>query len=558
MHSRSASPMFQHSSYSIPPRKSRSIRGEGGEDDRSQYDTDFDLEGEEEGQEKQGGHESMVYFEANPEADSGRFSIAPRFEEKEKRGRKEGEHHGRKKSEVSFVSKHGKRNFSRPFNVARQGEEEAREEASGLPYTNQVPSPKSEYTTVNNSLSNSPQPSPRFRPMQLERNPSQISQNSYLMNSPASLQSAPLQRNSSQNSEHSTFRSPSIVHPQLPVRDNSFTLSTQSQSTTQPIRNNSLPTSPPRENQPSQPIRNNSFPTSPNGQTPSHPVSLSLNRPRMLKPQRSYLSTDGSDDDAMMRRRDSNTSSRSGSSAGGSSGRWKLFGKNKNNEGEDWKDMDKGEDEVEELEDGQGGGGSRSINTDRIKRTLENIQRESIYSNYSFYELPSPDQDVLVTPSSLPPPTQPHTRNVSFSPSPTIVKTSHSHPKSQPLIPSTASEFLSMGIEFHEQGELERSAWCFERSAKVEGGIGSGMLLWGLSLRHGWGVGKNEELGTRWIQKVVEGRVKDGVGKGESGKEEKRVEKNELILGLLELGNSFAYGWGVRKDKKMVSFFKFF
>lgn len=41
-----------------------------------------------------------------------------------------------------------------------------------------------------------------------------------------------------------------------------------------------------------------------------------------------------------------------------------------------------------------------------------------------------------------------------------------------------------LGIKYHEDGELERSAWYFEQSAK--GGSGGGMLMYGLALRHGW------------------------------------------------------------------------
>ena len=46
--------------------------------------------------------------------------------------------------------------------------------------------------------------------------------------------------------------------------------------------------------------------------------------------------------------------------------------------------------------------------------------------------------------------------------------------------------FAELGIEFHEGGELERSAWCFEQSTKRDGGCGAGFLMYGLALRHGW------------------------------------------------------------------------
>lgn len=43
---------------------------------------------------------------------------------------------------------------------------------------------------------------------------------------------------------------------------------------------------------------------------------------------------------------------------------------------------------------------------------------------------------------------------------------------------------LHLGIDAHERGNLEESATLFEKSAN--GGCGLGMLMYGLSLRHGW------------------------------------------------------------------------
>lgn len=36
-----------------------------------------------------------------------------------------------------------------------------------------------------------------------------------------------------------------------------------------------------------------------------------------------------------------------------------------------------------------------------------------------------------------------------------------------------------LGIDYHEGGELQRAAWCFEQSAKRNGGCGAGMLMYG-------------------------------------------------------------------------------
>jgi hypothetical protein len=61
-----------------------------------------------------------------------------------------------------------------------------------------------------------------------------------------------------------------------------------------------------------------------------------------------------------------------------------------------------------------------------------------------------------------------------------------------------------LGIEHHEADRLGESARCFERSANEQGGCGVGMLMWGLTLRHGWGCAKNEKLAFKWLQKAAE------------------------------------------------------
>ncbi|KIK66095.1 hypothetical protein GYMLUDRAFT_158136 [Collybiopsis luxurians FD-317 M1] len=85
--------------------------------------------------------------------------------------------------------------------------------------------------------------------------------------------------------------------------------------------------------------------------------------------------------------------------------------------------------------------------------------------------------------------------------------------------------------------------------------------MWGLALRHGWGVRKDEKSGFGWVRKAAEGAVRDlegirrriasgeGMGKG--------AVKAELVLAIYEVGQCFFHGWGVQKDQKMgVSYYK--
>ncbi|KAG2069867.1 hypothetical protein BDR04DRAFT_1100985 [Suillus decipiens] len=162
----------------------------------------------------------------------------------------------------------------------------------------------------------------------------------------------------------------------------------------------------------------------------------------------------------------------------------------------------------------------------------------SLYStSYSFYHLsdgsPSPTGN-----SKFP----------AHSPSPPV----NSSPSTEP---STPQEYLQLGIQYHEANKLQDSAFYFEKSAREQGGCGIGMLLWGLTLRHGWGCEKNEKSGFKWLTKAAESAV-DDLGKAREGLDVKAV-RSELVLAIYEVGQCFFHGWGVTKDHKMaVSYYR--
>lgn len=74
---------------------------------------------------------------------------------------------------------------------------------------------------------------------------------------------------------------------------------------------------------------------------------------------------------------------------------------------------------------------------------------------------------------------------------------------------STAEEYLQLGITHHEADSLALSAYCFEQAATLGGGCGFGMLMWGLTLRHGWGVKKDERMGFAWVKQAADAAVGD-------------------------------------------------
>ncbi|KAH9075588.1 hypothetical protein EDB83DRAFT_2351105 [Lactarius deliciosus] len=178
----------------------------------------------------------------------------------------------------------------------------------------------------------------------------------------------------------------------------------------------------------------------------------------------------------------------------------------------------------------------------------------SLYSAYSYYQLdspsPSPTNDTLQVPPSpyAPPPHTPPPRTPSpLNPAPA--------PKGNPEQLVLADQLLQEGIQHHEANRLEEAAAAFERSAKTPGGTGVGMLMWGLTLRHGWGCPKDEVLGFSWLRRAAEAAVGD-LEHARTGIDASAV-RGELVLAIYEVGQCFFQGWGVKKDQKMaVSYFQ--
>ena len=178
----------------------------------------------------------------------------------------------------------------------------------------------------------------------------------------------------------------------------------------------------------------------------------------------------------------------------------------------------------------------------------------SVYSMYSYYQLdspsPSPTSETLQVPPSPhdPPPRTPPTR----TPSP---MNPASAPKADPERLVLADQLLQEGIQHHEANRLRQAAAAFERSAKTPGGSGVGMLMWGLTLRHGWGCPKDEVLGFSWLRRAAQSAVGD-LERARTGIDTSAV-RGELVFAIYEVGQCFFHGWGVKKDQKMavVSYF---
>lgn len=161
---------------------------------------------------------------------------------------------------------------------------------------------------------------------------------------------------------------------------------------------------------------------------------------------------------------------------------------------------------------------------------------ESVYSMYSYYELDnaSPGSSPLTTTHfDQSKPTQSSNNIPNFNaPNPDVLtspgkKSKPDSPgKNSDLLtdPKTADDFLALGIAHHEADRLKESAECFEKSATLNGGSGAGMLMWGLSLRHGWGVPKDETRAFKWLKRAAEHAVVD-LQQGRDGRDAVKVRR---------------------------------
>ncbi len=123
-------------------------------------------------------------------------------------------------------------------------------------------------------------------------------------------------------------------------------------------------------------------------------------------------------------------------------------------------------------------------------------------------------------------------------------------------------ECLLLGISHHEADRLEESAYWFEKAANENGGCGVGMFMWGLSLRHAWGVERDERAAFWWLRRAAECAVADmertrearpDGADGDIDKErDRKAVQSELVLAVYEVGQCFFHGWGVETDKKMA------
>ncbi|KAK3309984.1 uncharacterized protein B0T15DRAFT_20051 [Chaetomium strumarium] len=118
----------------------------------------------------------------------------------------------------------------------------------------------------------------------------------------------------------------------------------------------------------------------------------------------------------------------------------------------------------------------------------------------------------------------------------------------------SAEEHVNKAIALHENGSLQESTWHLRHAAKQ--GHPTGMLLYALACRHGWGMRPNPREGVQWLRKAAESaqlEMADDEGQSKEGKAadivERKTRKAQFALSIYELGVSHMNGWGIEQDK---------
>ncbi|KAI1641919.1 uncharacterized protein F4817DRAFT_22296 [Daldinia loculata] len=121
----------------------------------------------------------------------------------------------------------------------------------------------------------------------------------------------------------------------------------------------------------------------------------------------------------------------------------------------------------------------------------------------------------------------------------------------------SAEEHLAKGIKCHEEGSVKESTYHLRFAARA--GDPTGMLLYALACRHGWGMRANQREGVEWLRKaadVVSAEIAEDEDHAKEGKTvdfmDHKTRKAQFALSIYELGVSHMNGWGIEQDKALA------
>ncbi|RMZ89320.1 hypothetical protein DV736_g3451, partial [Chaetothyriales sp. CBS 134916] len=106
---------------------------------------------------------------------------------------------------------------------------------------------------------------------------------------------------------------------------------------------------------------------------------------------------------------------------------------------------------------------------------------------------------------------------------------------------------IQEAIRLHESGSLEEATRMF--GALAERGNVLSQVLYGLSLRHGWGCSPSPEKAITYLSAAASNSAEIERQALAAGMKKGGAAKGELVLAIFELANCFRYGWGCSIDK---------
>lgn len=152
--------------------------------------------------------------------------------------------------------------------------------------------------------------------------------------------------------------------------------------------------------------------------------------------------------------------------------------------------------------------------------------------------------------------TRPSTATATTSDASTI-KARSQYSVAATMADTPADQHVNKAVALHEEGKLNESTYHLRYAAKQ--GHPTGMLLYALACRHGWGMRPNQPEAISWLRKAAEcagveiaedeSHVKDGQHVDVT---QRKTRKAQLALSIYELGVSHMNGWGIEQDKALA------
>ncbi|KAL7747189.1 hypothetical protein RI367_007400 [Sorochytrium milnesiophthora] len=128
--------------------------------------------------------------------------------------------------------------------------------------------------------------------------------------------------------------------------------------------------------------------------------------------------------------------------------------------------------------------------------------------------------------------------------------TRHLRQQSNATTSSTPQEEVQLqrAIALHEEMRLEESTKLFKLVADTMNSP-TGMFMYGMALRSGWGCKPDEKLSFEYLSRAAE------IALRRADRATQKAATRELTLAIYELGQSFAHGWGVKKCRRTGAFY---